>query len=144
MFTKALSFAFLAAVNMVSAVDMPTISAVGAKFFFSNGTQYYIKGKPSISQFFSSLPNNVSRHCLPAYLPRPSHQRHSVHARRCLDGRPGGQYYTRLSCRLDRRSRCVHECLCVLRNLSLPRFGHLRHPVQPGESSALANALGCC
>lgn len=28
---------------------MPTISAVGAKFFFSNGTQYYIKGKPIIN-----------------------------------------------------------------------------------------------
>lgn len=50
MFTKALPIALLAAVNMVSAVDMPTISAVGAKFFFSNGTQYYIKGKRMTNQ----------------------------------------------------------------------------------------------
>ena len=26
--------------------QVPTVSAVGAKLFFSNGTQYYIKGKP--------------------------------------------------------------------------------------------------
>ena len=52
MYTKALSLAFLAILGMVSAADMPTISAVGAKFFFSNGTQYYIKG---------SLPTYPSR-----------------------------------------------------------------------------------
>ncbi|KAL9069739.1 MAG: hypothetical protein Q9161_005324 [Pseudevernia consocians] len=63
MFTKALSFALLAAVNMVSAVDMPTISAVGAKFFFSNGTQYYIKGKRLTNQLLSYVPNNA----LPAW-----------------------------------------------------------------------------
>ena len=49
MFSKALSLALLVAVNIVSAIDMPTISAVGAKFFFSNGTQYYIKGKFSLT-----------------------------------------------------------------------------------------------
>ncbi len=47
MLTKALTLACLAAANLVSAVSMPTISAVGSKFFFSNGTQYYIKGKVS-------------------------------------------------------------------------------------------------
>jgi hypothetical protein len=35
----------LAAFNAVNAV--PTISAVGNKFFYENGTQYFIKGKPS-------------------------------------------------------------------------------------------------
>lgn len=97
MLTKAISLALLAAVNMVSAVDMPTISAVGAKFFFSNGTQYYIKGKRLSSQLVS-ISDNLNRRCVPAYLPRSSHQRDSVHARRCLNGRPRGQYYTRLSC----------------------------------------------
>lgn len=47
MFSKTLTLAFLAAANLVSAVTMPTISAVGSKFFFSNGTQYYIKGQSS-------------------------------------------------------------------------------------------------
>ena len=69
MFTKALSLALLlAVVNIISAADMPTISAVGAKFFFSNGTQYYIKGKVSY-RWFVCLSNNVYRHCLSAYLP---------------------------------------------------------------------------
>ena len=68
MFTKVLSLALLAAVTMVSAADMPTISAVGAKFFFSNGTQYYIKGKLSPSQSIG-LSNNAHRHCLSTYLP---------------------------------------------------------------------------
>ena len=81
MFTKALTLAVLAAINMASAADMPTISAVGAKFFFSNGTQYYIKGKQRSSQLVS-ISNIMSRHCVPAYLPRPSHQRNSVYARR--------------------------------------------------------------
>lgn len=45
MITTALSLAFLAAANIVSAANLPTISAVGSKFFFSNGTQYYIKGR---------------------------------------------------------------------------------------------------
>lgn len=90
MFTKLLSLALLAAVNIVSAADMPTISAVGAKFFFSNGTQYYIKGKLLIRQLMC-ISDNVNRRRLPAYLPRPSHQCDSVYARRCLDGRPGGQ-----------------------------------------------------
>ena len=81
MFTKALTLAVLAAINMVSAADMPTISAVGAKFFFSNGTQYYIKGKQLPSQLMSTS-DIVSRRCVPADLPRPSHQRNSVYARR--------------------------------------------------------------
>ena len=68
MFTEALTLAVLAAINMASAADMPTISAVGAKFFFSNGTQYYIKGKqlPSQLMYISDI---VSRHCVPADLP---------------------------------------------------------------------------
>lgn len=44
MFIQTLTLAFLAAVILVTAADLPTISAVGSKFFFSNGTQYYIKG----------------------------------------------------------------------------------------------------
>ncbi|KAK3170625.1 hypothetical protein OEA41_002706 [Lepraria neglecta] len=44
MFAQTLSFAVLAAASIASAADAPTISAVGSKFFFSNGTQYYIKG----------------------------------------------------------------------------------------------------
>ena len=39
--------ALAAAIHLVHAQDMPTISAVGSKFFFSNGTQYYIKGVQS-------------------------------------------------------------------------------------------------
>ena len=27
-----------------ASTDLPTITAVGSKFFYSNGTQYYIKG----------------------------------------------------------------------------------------------------
>ncbi|KAK4697232.1 hypothetical protein P7C71_g814, partial [Lecanoromycetidae sp. Uapishka_2] len=42
MFATILSLALTA--NLVSAATLPTISAVGSKFFFSNGTQYYIKG----------------------------------------------------------------------------------------------------
>ena len=34
----------IVAVIAQSSDDVPTISAVGAKFFFANGTQYYIKG----------------------------------------------------------------------------------------------------
>lgn len=136
MFTKALTLAVLAAINMVSAADMPTISAVGAKFFFSNGTQYYIKGKQIPSQLMS-IADRVSRRCVPAYLPRPSHQRNSVYARRCLNGRPGGQYYTRLSCRLDGRSRRLHECLRFARDISILGSGHLRYPVRSGKSRTL-------
>lgn len=44
MFIHTLTLALLAAVTLVTAADLPTISAVGSKFFFSNGTQYYIKG----------------------------------------------------------------------------------------------------
>lgn len=44
MFTRILSFAFLAAVSVFAQSSTPTISAVGAKFFFENGTQYFIKG----------------------------------------------------------------------------------------------------
>lgn len=120
MFIKALSLALLTAVNIVSAVDMPTISAVGAKFFFSNGTQYYIKGKRLTSQLLS-IPDHVNRRCLPAYLPRPSHQWNPVYARRCLNGRLRRQYYTSLSCRLDSRPRCMHECFCLLRHIPLAR-----------------------
>jgi 1,3-beta-glucanosyltransferase GAS1 len=45
MFSKVLAIAGLIAslaINTVNAI--PTIEAVGAKFFYSNGTQYYIKG----------------------------------------------------------------------------------------------------
>ncbi|KAH8670136.1 glycoside hydrolase family 72 protein [Tricladium varicosporioides] len=48
MFTKPLSRAALLAGSVISAVDaatsVPTISAVGSKFFSSNGTQFFIKG----------------------------------------------------------------------------------------------------
>ncbi|KAL6715315.1 hypothetical protein ACLMJK_007580 [Lecanora helva] len=45
MFSTSFVFAALVAViASVSAASLPTISAVGSKFFFSNGTQYYIKG----------------------------------------------------------------------------------------------------
>ena len=136
MFIKALTLAVLAAINMVSAADMPTISAVGAKFFFSNGTQYYIKGKQLPSQL-GYIPNFVSRHCVSADLPRPSHQRNSVYARRCLNGRSGGQHYTCLSCRLDCRSRRLHECLRFARDISVLGFGHLRYPIRSGKSGTL-------
>lgn len=56
MFTKTLTLACLAAVNLVSAVTMPTISAVGSKFFFSNGTQYYIKGEPWLGHIVIDYP----------------------------------------------------------------------------------------
>ena len=45
MFKEILSLAILAATHIATAADLPTISAVGSKFFFDNGTQYYIKGR---------------------------------------------------------------------------------------------------
>lgn len=43
----------LAGLQAVTVGAIPTISAVGSKFFYENGTQYYIKGTwgnlPSIS-----------------------------------------------------------------------------------------------
>ena len=45
MFKEILSLAILAATQIATAADLPTISAVGSKFFYSNGTQYYIKGR---------------------------------------------------------------------------------------------------
>jgi hypothetical protein len=48
MFSKALATAGLLAglaINAAAAANaVPTIEAVGAKFFYSNGTQYFIKG----------------------------------------------------------------------------------------------------
>jgi len=41
----ALSVPFILAGLQAVAVDaIPTISAVGSKFFYENGTQYYLKG----------------------------------------------------------------------------------------------------
>ena len=48
MFKEILSLAILAATHVATAADLPTISAVGSKFFFDNGTQYYIKGRQSV------------------------------------------------------------------------------------------------
>ncbi|KAG9243609.1 Glucanosyltransferase-domain-containing protein [Calycina marina] len=45
MFSRALAVAGLLATLAISSVNaVPTISAVGNKFFYSNGTQYYMKG----------------------------------------------------------------------------------------------------
>jgi 1,3-beta-glucanosyltransferase GAS1 len=45
MFSKVLATAGLLAGLAINAVNaIPTIGAVGAKFFYSNGTQYFIKG----------------------------------------------------------------------------------------------------
>jgi hypothetical protein len=35
----------LAGLQAATVGAIPTISAVGSKFFYENGTQYYIKGK---------------------------------------------------------------------------------------------------
>ena len=51
MMLKSLFAAAALAVTAVTA-DVPTVSAKGAKFFFSNGTQYFIKG---MMQFLWSL-----------------------------------------------------------------------------------------
>lgn len=57
MFSKVLATAGLLASFAVSAVNaVPTIEAVGAKFFYSNGTQYYIKGMV-IPLFMTTLAN---------------------------------------------------------------------------------------
>jgi hypothetical protein len=49
MFSKVLATAGLLASVAVGVVGaIPTIEAVGAKFFYSNGTQYYIKGMASL------------------------------------------------------------------------------------------------
>lgn len=40
----ALAPLLLAGLQAVTVNAIPTISATGAKFFYSNGTQYYIKG----------------------------------------------------------------------------------------------------
>lgn len=42
--TKAGLLATFAINAAIAASSVPTISAVGSKFFYSNGTQYYIKG----------------------------------------------------------------------------------------------------
>jgi 1,3-beta-glucanosyltransferase GAS1 len=46
MFSKVLAIAGLLAGLAINAAAnaVPTIEAVGAKFFYSNGTQYFIKG----------------------------------------------------------------------------------------------------
>lgn len=50
MFAKALASAALLASYAVTAVNaVDTISAVGSKFFYKNGTQYYMKGTPALS-----------------------------------------------------------------------------------------------
>jgi hypothetical protein len=50
MLSKVLATAGLLASLAINVVDaIPTIEAVGAKFFYSNGTQYFIKGTPSPS-----------------------------------------------------------------------------------------------
>jgi hypothetical protein len=50
MFSKLLAIAGLLAGLASSVVGaVPTIEAVGAKFFYSNGTQYYIKGMAILS-----------------------------------------------------------------------------------------------
>jgi S1-C subfamily serine protease len=52
MFSTAVAKAGLWAAFAVNAAlaasSIPTISAVGSKFFYSNGTQYYIKGNPVV------------------------------------------------------------------------------------------------
>lgn len=45
----ALAPLLLAGLQLVTVNAVPTISATGAKFFYSNGTQYYIKGMIRIS-----------------------------------------------------------------------------------------------
>lgn len=45
----ALAPLLLAGLQAVTVNAVPTISATGAKFFYSNGTQYYIKGMIRIS-----------------------------------------------------------------------------------------------
>lgn len=40
----ALAPLLLAGLQAVTVNAIPTISAIGAKFFYENGTQYYIKG----------------------------------------------------------------------------------------------------
>jgi hypothetical protein len=51
MLAKAGLLAAFAVNAAVAASTVPTISAVGSKFFYSNGTQYFIKGmrQPSCS-----------------------------------------------------------------------------------------------
>jgi len=47
MFSKTFAVAGLLASFAISAVQaVPTVEAVGAKFFYSNGTQFFMKGKP--------------------------------------------------------------------------------------------------
>jgi hypothetical protein len=49
MFSEALATAGLLAGFAISAVNaVPTISAVGSKFFYDNGTQYFLKGMLSV------------------------------------------------------------------------------------------------
>jgi 1,3-beta-glucanosyltransferase GAS1 len=48
MFAKALASAVLLASYAITAINaIDPISVVGTKFFYKNGTQYYIKGTPS-------------------------------------------------------------------------------------------------
>jgi hypothetical protein len=64
------------AITAINAID--PISAVGSKFFYKNGTQYYIKGIEILWSFAVSIPKNqqlltLYRNCIPADRQRPPH-----------------------------------------------------------------------
>lgn len=40
----------LAGLQAATVGAIPTISAVGSKFFYENGTQYYLKGTPGLAK----------------------------------------------------------------------------------------------
>jgi len=56
MFSSTLAIAGLLAVGAVNTVNaaVPTISALGNKFFYSNGTQYFMKGEHSCQVWHGS------------------------------------------------------------------------------------------
>jgi hypothetical protein len=64
------------AITAINAVD--PISAVGSKFFYKNGTQYYIKGIQILPSLLVSTSKNqlmltLHRNCVPADRQRPPH-----------------------------------------------------------------------
>ncbi len=61
-----LSGIVLSAAASAAAASLPTISAVGNKFFYENGTQFFIKGTESILP--SPLPCSIAANTAKALL----------------------------------------------------------------------------
>lgn len=71
MLSWALAPLLLAGLQATTVSAIPSISAVGSKFFYENGTQFYIKGG-LISPDLPSTWLTPDRYCLSAHTGRPT------------------------------------------------------------------------